>query len=193
MIRKLIVLFVIIFLSISIKAQTYYGFKVGANFANFYGDIDNNTIKPSFHVGALAEIIIDDFYSVQPELLFSMQGAQDKDDSNIKYNYHYATLPIMVKYFVSDFISVDAGAQVAYLLTAYRSNGFEEYDYLTDTSNRLDYGINVGGTYEFDNGMNAAIRYNYNLANIHKDVSDVDLDLRDNNAVIQISMGYKFY
>ncbi|MCF6350354.1 MAG: PorT family protein [Flavobacteriaceae bacterium] len=189
MIKK-VLLILVLFLSISISAQTYFGFKVGANFANFSGDVENNGIKPSFHVGGVVEVQINDFFSVQPEVLFSMQGYQDKDDALLKYNYHYVNVPIMVKYFVNENFSIDAGPQVGMLLAAKISTGTEELTDVKDLSNTFDYGVNLGGSYEMDNGMNINIRYNYGLANVFDNESN---DLKANNTVIQVSLGYKFY
>jgi hypothetical protein len=184
-----LLILLVTFISINLSAQTYFGFKVGANFANFVGDVENNAIKPSFHVGGVAEIQITDVFSVQPEILFSMQGYQDKDDSLIKYNYHYVNVPLMVKYFVGENVSIDAGPQVGLLLYSKRSNGHEDLDDLKDASNSFDYGMNLGASYEMNNGIFMSARYYYGLAN----VLNTDDNLKANNTVIQISLGYKFY
>jgi len=204
MIRKILLISIITLLSTSLTAQVYYGFKVGANLANFYGDIENNSIKASFHIGAVAEISVSDLFSVQPELLFSMQGSQGennslltshtsvpidgKDFSSTKTNFYYLNLPVMVKYFVTDMISIDAGPQVGYLLYAKESNGTDELTDIKDLTKSIDYGLNLGGSYEMDNGMNINLRYYYGLANV-LDSNDAKM----NNALIQISLGYKFY
>jgi len=197
-------------LCINNYSQTYFGFKVGGNLSNINGDNPLKGIKPSMHVGVVAEIAISDSFSIQPELIYSMLGSQKKVNSSeyefeteaphnnekilIKNNNHYITLPIMVKYFLleigSDIISIDAGPQVSYLLSSKISNGWEELSDNKDTLNAFDYGFNLGASYELDNGMNINIRYNYNFANIYK---TNDLNLKANNTVIQISLGYKFY
>lgn len=194
MIRNILPILVLILLSTNLKAQTYFGFKVGANFANFSGDVENNTIKPAFHVGGVVEVQISDFFSVQPEVLFSVQGYQNKDNTSIKYNYNYVNLPVMVRYFVTDNISIDAGPQVGMLLSAKISTGNEELTDVKDLSNSLDYGFNLGASYEMDSGMNINVRYNYGLSNINNNDDVVDAeDIKINNTVIQISLGYKFY
>jgi len=208
MTRKIIFIITFALLSSSISAQTYFGFKVGFNGSNIGGDNNLKGIKPAMHVGAVAEIQVSDLFSIQPELLYSIQGSQKKNDvsqqnlppsvqasrgereSYIKNNNHYITLPIMVKYFVSDFISIDAGPQVGYLVFAKTSNGWEEWTDTKDSLNAFDYGVNLGASYEMDNGMNINIRYNYNFANIYK---SNNFDFKANNTNIQVSLGYKFY
>ncbi len=207
--KHFLVFIVIVSLSsINCNSQTYYGFKVGANLSNIYGDNSFSGIKPAMHVGAVAEIALSDFFSLQPELLYSMQGSQtgsyqnndnpelpyymeDVKTGSFKNNNHYVILPIMVRYFVTDMISIDAGPQVGYLLFAKKSDGKYEWTDTKDSMNTFDYGINLGASYEFDNGMNVNLRYSYGLANIYK--TENDITLKGNNAVAQISLGYKFY
>lgn len=55
-----------------------YGVKGGLNLSNLSGDIEDAKSLFGAHVGAFAEIKITDKFSVQPELLFSMQGAKQE-------------------------------------------------------------------------------------------------------------------
>ena len=96
----------------------------------------------------------------------------------------------MVKYFINDVISIDAGPQVGYLVFSQISDGSKEWTDTKDSLNAFDYGVNLGASYEMDNGMNINIRYNYNFANIYK--SDY-FDFKAINTNFQISLGYKFY
>lgn len=190
MLRKIIFILSVFLFSYNLNAQVYYGFKVGANISNISGDNVYNGMKGAMHVGAVAEIAVSDLFSIQPELLYSMQGSQDSDDSSFKNNNHYITVPVMIKYFINETMSIDAGPQIGYLVFAKTSNGWEEWVDTKDQLNAFDYGFNIGASYEMDNGMNINIRYNYNFANIYK---SNDFDLKANNTVIQISLGYKFY
>ncbi|MEE9350383.1 MAG: porin family protein [Flavobacteriaceae bacterium] len=182
-------LVLIAFTTVNTNAQTYYGLKVGLNASTFYGDVDNKTIKPSMHFGAVAEFTLTDAFSVQPELLFSMQGYQKKGESIIKHHYHYVTAPIMMKYFLTNEITLDFGPQFGYLIFAQSSDGEYEYEELKETTSVFDYGIAVGASYEIDDGMNINLRYYQGIAN----VLDTPDDLRASNGVIQLSLGYKFY
>lgn len=219
--QKIIFIFAFVLFSNSINSQTYFGFKVGFNGSDIVGDNQIQGLKPAMHVGAVAEIQISDLFSIQPELLYSIQGSQhtidpnlvidneyviinsqyvslpikDYEDENaadikLKNNNHYITLPIMIKYFINDFISIDVGPQISYLMFAQISNGSKEWTDAKDSYNDIDYGVNLGASYEMDNGMNINIRYNYNFANVYK--SDY-FDYKANNTNFQISLGYKFY
>jgi hypothetical protein len=216
---KILFIFTFVLINSTIYSQTYFGFKVGGNASNIIGDNEIQGMKFAMHVGAVAEIQVSDLFSIQPELLFSIQGSEKKlnanlvqdneyimvnghyvslpikdydniDDVKLKNNNYYISLPIMVKYFVSEFISIDLGPQISYLTFAQISNGSKEWTDVKDSYNALDYGVNLGASYEMDNGMNINIRYNYNFANVYK--SDY-FDLKANNTNIQVSLGYKFY
>ena len=75
--RQLIIAFVFFSLNItSTNAQTVkIGVKAGLNYANFSGsDIQTDAIT-TYHAGLVAEISLLDSFSLQPELLYSTQGA----------------------------------------------------------------------------------------------------------------------
>lgn len=66
-----------VFMLSNVNAQEVkFGVKAGVNFASLGGDdasgFDGLT---SFHVGALAEIGISEKFAIQPELVYSLQGA----------------------------------------------------------------------------------------------------------------------
>ena len=69
MINKITLIVIFTLLSNNIHSQTYFGLKVGANVSNIYGDNPIAGLKPAMHFGAVAEISISDFFSIQPELL----------------------------------------------------------------------------------------------------------------------------
>ena len=188
--KKIPLSLLVLFVSVTMYSQTYFGVKVGANYTSFRGDLDVIDYKAGFHVGGVAEISINDSFSFQPELLYSVQGFQAKEDASLRSNYNYLTVPLMAKYFVKDLVTIDAGPQIGYLISTTQTNGYEEI--ITEqkkNSNSLDYGFNLGASYEMDSGIFLQVRYNFGLANVLKS----DTNLKAYNSVMQVSMGYKFY
>ena len=61
-----------------------FGPKIGLNLTNMTNS--NMRIKPGIVVGAFANMRINDYLGVQPEILFSMQGTK-KNDYTLKMNY----------------------------------------------------------------------------------------------------------
>ncbi|GAA4952274.1 porin family protein [Algibacter agarivorans] len=166
--------------------EVTFGAKAGLNMASFSGDETGGVkAKTSFHVGAVAEIAISDVFSVQPELLFSAQGAKE-DGGDGEFKSNYINLPIMAKYYVAEGLSVEAGPQVGLLISAEDEDG----DDFKDEMSGIDFGLNLGVGYKMESGLNFAARYNLGLSNIW-DYDGIG-DFSQQNAVFQISVGYFF-
>lgn len=182
------------------------GAKAGINFATITGDLSEIKGRTSFHLGGMAEFPLSEKLSVQPELLFSSQGAKYPDEGSLILNY--LNVPIMGKYYVMDELSLEAGPQFGYLLSAKakydESNGNDplpntegvrsaqaaETEDVKDDVKSIDVGLVFGAGYKMDNGVNFGIRYNLGLVNGN------NLDNSSGkfkNSVFQISVGYFFF
>lgn len=184
-----------------------FGAKAGLNLATLSGDLEGVSSRTSFHIGGMAEVMLNDEFAVQPELLYSSQGAK-LDDGTLAFNY--LNLPIMGKYFVSDEFTIEAGPQFGYLLSAklkYDSedngggggsinaparnakiNRVAETEDIKEDVKSFDYGLNIGASYIIENGINISLRYYLGLAN----GSNLDGDGEFKNSVFQLSIGYFF-
>lgn len=191
--------------------EVYYGVKAGTNLSQLYytGDqnnfLDNDRMKVAAHFGPFAEIVFNDFFSLQPELLYSIKGARFKDatDADLRYHYeyHYLSLPVMAKYYVTERINIQAGPQVAYLVNAknlsiddiHRSTyGYEEAPInIYDDTEPIDAGVVLGVGYLTESGFYLSARYNYGLLNTSKPQDGLDQNLT--NGVIQLSAGFSFF
>lgn len=165
--------------------ETKFGVKGGLNFANLGGDADGDLVT-SFHVGALAEIKLTDKFAIQPEIVLSGQGAdfsEDGLDSLIELSY--LNVPVMAKYYVIEKLSLEAGPQIGFLLSAKN----EDVD-VKDSFKSIDFGFNLGAGYDITEHFFAGVRYNIGLSNI-SDFPD-EADFKTNNSVFSVSVGYKF-
>ncbi|WP_047545908.1 porin family protein [Psychroserpens sp. Hel_I_66] len=181
----------------SVNAQEVkFGAKAGVNFATIGGDVEDADGRTAFHVGGVAEIMISDKFSVQPELLYSAQGLQQKEEFEgftfeSKLKLDYINIPIMAKYYVAEGFSIEAGPQVGFLLSAKEEFEFEgdsEEEDVKDAFNSIDFGAGVGVGYRMDSGLNFSARYVLGLSNIFEDSGDFSAQ----NNVIQVSVGYFF-
>ncbi len=173
--------------------ETKFGIKAGINSANFGSDSDTKTVI-GFHFGPYVSIGITDKFALQPELLYSTQGAEiSANNVTSSESLSYINLPIMAKIYVANGFNIQVGPYVGVLL-----NFDSESD---DTSvaagvdyKGFDYGVGLGLAYEFDGGFNFGGRYNFGLA----DVQDVDTNNGtvvidgSTNQVIQFFLGYSF-
>lgn len=164
------------------------GLKGGLNVSNFMGDIEDQSIRTSVHLGLVSEIVVSDKFSLQSELLYSGQGSSDGRVQGFSRNkLSYLTLPIMGKFAVTEGLSFQAGPQIGFLLSAKNK---------TDTSNdkikdikTLDFGICAGLEYDFSSRYFIQGRYNLGLSDTG--ISG-DSNKRVANSVFQISIGYLF-
>lgn len=179
-----------VFAFTSVQAQEVsFGVKAGVNFASLSGDFtDGLKAKTSFHIGGVAEVMISDDFSVQPELVYSSQGAK-ADEGDGKLNYDYLNLPILAKYYVAENISIEAGPQIGFLMSAKADDGTDDVDVKDETSG-IDFGVGFGAGYKMDSGLNFALRYNLGLSNTN-DFEGSD-DFNQKNSVIQVSVGFMF-
>jgi len=186
--KKLILIAIAVIFSLtSVQAQDVnFGAKAGINFTSLNGDDDDLDGKTSFHIGAVAEIPVSDVFSVQPELVFSNQGAKDGD---IKFNVSYLNLPIMAKYYVGEGISIEGGPQIGFLMDAKVKDDDTSVD-VKDETKGIDFGLGIGAGYKADSGLNFAIRYNFGLSNIVDEDDAGDFELK--NGVVQVSVGFFF-
>lgn len=163
------------------------GFKSGLNVSNFMSsDIEEDmAFRTSIHIGFLAEVIISDKASFQPELLYSGQGYVGEDT---KKKFNYINVPLLLKYYVADNISIEAGPQVGFLINSIERGNNGNTDF--EDQNVVDFGVNIGLGYEFPSGIFFQGRYNLGLTNING--SDDSDKFSYSNSVFQISVGYMF-
>ena len=193
---KKIVLFLGILFCVQTNAQSskreegiVIGIKGGLNMSNFMGDVEDQGMRTSIHLGLLAEIIVSDNFSVQPELLYSGQGSTYTGSAPgfARTKLDYLTVPVLGKFGLTDKLSFEAGPQLGFLVSAKRK---------TNTSNdkiegvkTLDFGLNAGLEYELGSGVIFQGRYNLGLTDTGL---TGDSNKRASNSVIQFSIGYLF-
>lgn len=159
------------------------GAKAGFNIASIHGD---NTKAfgdvTAFNFGLMAETPISTKFSFQPELVYSGQG-YDFDKNMVELNY--LNVPLMGKYYILKGLSLEAGPQIGFLLSA-KSESIN----VKDSFKSIDFGANLGIGYKLDNGLNFGARYNIGLS----DINNVDISKdKFKNGVLQVSIGYFFF
>lgn len=198
------------------QQEVKFGPKAGVNFANITGkDAEDNKMLIGFHVGAFAEIKFNDKFAIQPEILYSAQGAKQEGSQTIAgvtSSYEataktsYINVPIMAKYYVAPSFAVELGPYVGFLMSSdleskstIGSATAEDETDMKDFTNSIDFGLGAGVSYNLDNGFFIGARYNLGLTKIGKDSSqtiggmEISTEALDTkNAVIQVGVGYKF-
>src|SRR5262245_36351696 len=103
------------------------GVKAGMNLANqkysFDGISLDTKAKPGIHGGVFVLAMINEKFGVQPELLYSMQGSKwDFDGDDGKFKFDYINIPVLLRYNITEMISIHAGPQIGFLMSAEMEN-----------------------------------------------------------------------
>ncbi|CAA9196742.1 porin family protein [Flavobacterium collinsii] len=185
---KKIILAAVLFIATSatIQAQlVQFGVKAGVNFASQTGDAGLNGVAfdkdgiTSYHAGVVAEIKLLDKFAIQPELLYSTQGATYKNAvSEFKNKLGYLSIPVMAKFYLNDTFSVEVGPQASFLLS--EKNKFDVKDAET-----FEFGLNAGLGVKLTKSIFVQGRYGLGLTEASKN-ADVK------NSTFQISAGFLF-
>jgi opacity protein-like surface antigen len=183
---KKLLLVAAFFFAVSVTAQAQemgFGIKGGLNFASLSGDdVDDLDSRTGFHLGLLAEFGLTESFSIQPEVLYSAQGAKEGD---IKWKLDYLTIPVMAKYYATEGFSIEAGPYIGFNTTSEWDFDGETMD-LKDDTESTDFGLGLGLGYELPMGVLFQARYSMGLSDI---ASDGDIK----NSVFQLSVGYKLF
>jgi hypothetical protein len=185
-------------------AQLSVGLKGGLNIANFSGDVEDASMRLSFHGGGYVNLSISDRLGLQPELLFNSMGSKfeytesDPDigqvDVTETYKLSYISIPVMLMINITDNFNFQLGPQISILASAkgkleVSGDGFSESieEDVKDGFKSTDLAVNAGLGVNFGK-INASARYSLGLSSI-SDNDDADVK----NGVIQVSLGYRLF
>ena len=167
------------------------GIKAGLNLYNIKNNNDvKYDTKAGLHAGLLGHIHITKNFAVQPEILFSAQGAKyETGGVETKFNLNYLNVPILLQYMFDNGFRFEAGPQLGFLLTAKADNGTTETDIKSDLK-PMDVGLALGlGYIHVPSGFGVDARYNLGLSNIN----DADnTAVKSNNRGFQVGVFYQF-
>ena len=142
------------------------GIKGGVNVYNIHNDDDTKyDSKAGLHFGLLGHIHFDNQFAIQPEILYSAQGAKNGDT---KYNLDYVNVPVLFQYMFDNGFRIQAGPQLGLLISAKSKNNNDITD-IKDNYKPIDLGLSVGASYVVPStGFGIDARYNFGLSNINK-------------------------
>ena len=157
----------LLLVSVNLVAQQFqFGLKAGVNISNFSGANDVNELENSalvgFHGGAFLSFLIGDHFAIQPEALFSSQGAKVKY-ANTEHNFRvsYLNLPIMAKFRFTGGFYLEAGPQAGFKL----SEDVKDMP-IKDFANDVDLSLAAGLGYHSPIGLGFGARYSAGLSKV---------------------------
>jgi len=184
---------VVLISSFLMNAQIEFkpGVKAGVNSAN----ITNSVVdaKTDFYAGAFLTVKFADFYNLQPEIVYSRQGAgrPELDGLNAdELELNYISLVIANKFFPFKDLGVHAIVGPSF---DFKVSDNYDPDFGDDIVG-FDFGLIGGVGYEFPFGLSVEARYKQGFVDIFgENVNDtVSFDELFANKVLQVGVAYQF-
>jgi hypothetical protein len=151
------------------------GIKGGLNVSNIHADDGSEyDYRIGYHFGLLGHIHLGNHFAIQPEILFSSQGAKYTfENETTNYNLDYINVPVLFQYMFNGGFRIEAGPQVGFLARAKYINNSgtsDEKDYIEP----IDWALCFGMSYVHpSSGFGVDARFNMGLSNIDKNTSVV--------------------
>lgn len=217
--KKLLLVAAVAVMGISANAQEFrFGPKAGYSYSSIKmkGDGQSETSDPlhTFYIGGMAEYKLSDNFAIQGELLYSQLGGKVKieeaDPSNpatflnfkAKQTFHTLLIPVSAKYFITEGLSVSAGASFGLILSAkqklstdfgfgipgFELNADDDRD-IKNQMNTLNIAPFLGAEYALENGLFFDARYNLGISNLAKHAEGNE---KTTNSFVQVGVGFKF-
>lgn len=194
--RKFLAVCVVLALTIStIHAQVSVGLKGGLNVSNLSGVSDLQGFESNalvgFHLGAFTTFNLGRNFAIQPEIMYSTQGAKLEvagQEENLKNGF--INIPVMVRFLTNKGFFLEAGPQIGF-----RSGDVTWGDEdLTEDFNNTDFSACFGlGFQPMKTPFGIGARYNIGLGKTGEltgqSVNSADL----RNGVFQLSLYWRLF
>jgi hypothetical protein len=166
-----------------------FGIKGGLNLYNIHNDNSSQyDTKTGFHAGVFAHMHLDQHFALQPEVVYSTQGAKYNiagTDTRIKLNY--INVPVMFQYMFNNGFRLQAGPQVGFLIKAESEVNDTDTD-VKDELKTVEFGLGAGvGYIHPPSGFGIDARYNLGLSKINENGSG-----KSTNRGFQLGVLYQF-
>ena len=179
--KKTILLTAFLFvLTINAQAQLLQiGAKAGLNYANFSGTEIQTDAITSYHAGLVAEIKLLDQLAIQPELMYTTQGATYKTAlGDFENELGYIAIPVLAKIYLSKSFSLELGPQASFLLS-------EKNEFDLNDANTFEFAVAGGLGFKITKNIFVQGRYVLGL-------TEVSSNADAKNSVLQLSAGLMF-
>lgn len=179
------------------------GVRAGLNLATFTDS--NMDTKADFYVGGFVGIKLASFYTLQPEITYTRQGAKANNYDFVYPQYpgyqfpeedlsvSYLSFAVMNKFRIVEGFHGIVGPSIDFRL----SDNFDKSGYSDDLMD-FDFALNGGLGYTLPIGLTFEARYKLGLVDIFGDIYHDDYYYEDDNfdlvlnSVIQLGVTYTF-
>ena len=213
--RKIVFLIALSILGFAQAHAQKFGFKGGYNYSSLNGEVaKDNTLKGlnGFYVGALMELPIGDVLALQPEIIYSRQGAAWEYEYDALFlgkgvlksdlRLDYLNIPVMAKVNLGP-LFLQGGVQFGFLVnnpeisvSALGNRITKELD--KDAYAAFDFGVSAGLGINLSEHFFVEARYTHSLTNAfdpnNNSLKNLQIGNKNNfkNAVLALGLGVKF-
>ncbi|WP_185226196.1 porin family protein [Chryseobacterium indologenes] len=173
-----------------------FGIKAGGNLSSFTGG--DSKSKIGYYAGALVNVPLSEAFSIQPEIVYSQQGAKAKDDyematytiKNMQQTLGYINVPVMLQYNATPEFYLEAGPEFGLLISAQAKGDINGSTYKADNKDSMksfNFGAGIGLGYKFTPNLGVNARYIAGITKILKN------NFGDSSKNTNFQLGVNYY
>lgn len=209
--KKILLIISLTILTITVvesQEKVQLGLKGGINFSNItsksYSESNRNF---GFYVGLLTEIPLHNKFSIQPEILFAIYGAEvfpkvvGESPTKTEIDLDYIQIPVIAKFYIINKLSIEIGPSFNFLINEkgnrldlpdiVDSNGnfVRSQKYMNPYGSNFEWSAILGVSYKISKILSGSLRYTQGLSNAF---TPPNYDLKAKNNSFQLGVGYLF-
>jgi len=182
--KKLIVIPILFIACSIVSAQTFeLGPKAGVNISNFSKSNAGSNTLVGFHLGGFMAFKLGSSFAIQPEVLFSTQGAKYDDINYEELKANYLNIPVLAQLRMPGGLYLETGPQAGILVSAKLKD-----QTIKDTYNSLDWSWAFGLGLRSKMGLGLSARYNLGLTKVREDITTSSFESNAKNSVFQVGL-----
>lgn len=155
--------------ALSFAQQASIGLKAGLNVSNLQNSGIDMGSRLGFNGGLLAHVHLTPNLALQPEVVYSGQGAKyniSGEEHTLALNY--INIPLQLQYMFNNGFRIQTGPQLGFLASVKDKVGNLETNYFSSQDFKtVDVSWSAGLSYLSTSGLGVDGRYNFGLSNIN--------------------------
>jgi hypothetical protein len=182
--KKLAIICLMLVASTSAFSQSFsIGPKAGINISNYTGGNIESDALVGYHIGGVLNYGFGEVFSIQPEVLFSTQGAKVSNGGQRNdFKISYLTVPVMLKFKTKAGFYLELGPQVGF-----RTSSNIPDQTINNFAKGLDLAAAGGIGFHSRVGLGVGVRYIAGLSKVGDfNAGSINPDFK--NSVIQASI-----
>ena len=206
--RKLLIVTVLSLAVLGARAQARAraGLCLGLNESSYKESYQSNEFtsdwKTGLHAGVFGELPLSGRFGLEADLLYSQKGGVDPGDTTvpkITLRLNYLDLPVLVNFYITPKLAVQAGPEIGLLLVSRAHSG----DYtatIHDVYRSFELGVAGGVFYQLPRGFSVGVRYIQGFKPITKTIQFTDFSGNligsaaiGNNMTAQLTVHYTLW